>query len=78
MVSVVTSYTVVRSSVLIQDLICMGGLTILSSLTISLSLSVFNSFGYVVKGADFLSDIKEGDVITSAKVTQGAQNLKLP
>mmetsp|Transcript_32276 Transcript_32276/g.49073 ORF Transcript_32276/g.49073 Transcript_32276/m.49073 type:complete len:496 (-) Transcript_32276:73-1560(-) len=35
-------------------------------------------FGYVVKGADFLQDVKEGDIITSAKVTQGVNNLKLP
>jgi len=35
-------------------------------------------FGYVVKGADFLNDMKEGDIITSAKVTKGAENLKLP
>lgn len=35
-------------------------------------------FGYVVEGADFLRDIKEGDVIASAKVTSGAENLVLP
>jgi len=35
-------------------------------------------FGYVVEGADFLSDIKEGDVIVSAKVTQGIENLEQP
>jgi len=35
-------------------------------------------FGYVTKGANFLIDIKEGDIITSAKVTQGVENLKLP
>lgn len=35
-------------------------------------------FGYVTKGADFLADIKEGDIITSAKVTAGVQNLQLP
>lgn len=35
-------------------------------------------FGYVVEGADFLRDAKEGDVIVSAKVTQGAENLVLP
>ena len=35
-------------------------------------------FGYVVEGADFLSDIKEGDIIVSAKVTEGMNNLKLP
>lgn len=35
-------------------------------------------FGYVVEGADFLRDIREGDVIVSAKVTSGAENLVLP
>ena len=35
-------------------------------------------FGYVVEGNDFLTDIKEGDVITSAKVTSGLELLKLP
>ena len=35
-------------------------------------------FGYVVEGADFLTDIKEGDVIVSAKVTEGLENLELP
>jgi len=33
-------------------------------------------FGYVVEGADFLADIKEDDVIVSAKVTDGMQYLK--
>lgn len=35
-------------------------------------------FGYVVEGADFLRDIKEGDNIVSAKVTEGANNLVQP
>jgi len=35
-------------------------------------------FGYVVDGADFLRDIKEGDIITSAKVTSGLDTLVLP
>lgn len=35
-------------------------------------------FGYVVDGADFLSDIKEGDIIVSAKVTDGLKNLVRP
>jgi peptidylprolyl isomerase len=35
-------------------------------------------FGYVVEGADFLHDVKEGDVIVSAKVTEGADKLVLP
>ena len=36
------------------------------------------SFGYVVDGADYLSDIKEGDVIQYAKVIEGAENLVQP
>lgn len=35
-------------------------------------------FGYVVDGADFLSDIREGDVIVSAKVTDGLEYLVQP
>lgn len=35
-------------------------------------------FGYVVEGADFLRDTKEGDIIVSAKVTEGASNLVQP
>lgn len=35
-------------------------------------------FGYVVEGADFLRDVKEGDVIVSAKVTDGENLLMLP
>eukprot|EP00522_Entomoneis_paludosa_P017186 CAMPEP_0172444822 /NCGR_PEP_ID=MMETSP1065-20121228/4823_1 /TAXON_ID=265537 /ORGANISM="Amphiprora paludosa, Strain CCMP125" /LENGTH=466 /DNA_ID=CAMNT_0013195523 /DNA_START=107 /DNA_END=1507 /DNA_ORIENTATION=+ len=35
-------------------------------------------FGYVVEGSDFLQDIKEGDMIVSATLTSGAENLKLP
>ncbi len=35
-------------------------------------------FGYVVEGADFLHDVKEGDIIVSAKVTEGADKLSLP
>jgi peptidylprolyl isomerase len=38
----------------------------------------YYSFGYVVEGADFLSDIKEGDVIVSAKVTDGLEYLVQP
>jgi len=33
-------------------------------------------FGYVVEGADFLQDVKEGDIIVYAKVTDGLQYLK--
>ena len=36
------------------------------------------SFGYVVDGADFLQDVKEGDIIVSAKVVSGSENLVLP
>lgn len=35
-------------------------------------------FGYVVKGEEFLRDLKEEDIIISAKVTSGAQNLVQP
>lgn len=35
-------------------------------------------FGYVVEGADFLRDIKEDDIIVSAKVTDGLDKLILP
>lgn len=35
-------------------------------------------FGYVVEGEDFLRDIKEGDKIVSAKVTEGIENLVRP
>jgi peptidylprolyl isomerase len=35
-------------------------------------------FGYVVEGADFLSSIKEGDIIMSAKVSKGSENLVQP
>jgi peptidylprolyl isomerase len=35
-------------------------------------------FGYVIEGSDFLQDVKEGDVIVSAKVTEGLEYLKAP
>lgn len=35
-------------------------------------------FGYVTEGADFLQDIKEGDIIESAKVISGAEFLQQP
>ena len=38
----------------------------------------FQSFGYVIEGADFLGDLKEGDVIVSAKVTKGLEYLVQP
>lgn len=54
-------------------------------LCVVLTLSIYSfivlylcSFGYVVEGADFLTDIKEGDTIVSAKVTDGLNLLKQP
>lgn len=35
-------------------------------------------FGYVVEGADFLRDVKEGDIIKTAKVTSGLDLLQQP
>ena len=35
-------------------------------------------FGYTIDGARLLSDVKEGDVIVSAKVTSGLENLVMP
>lgn len=35
-------------------------------------------FGYVVEGADFLRDVKESDIIVSAKVIDGAERLVKP
>ncbi|MBD2436304.1 peptidylprolyl isomerase [Nostoc sp. FACHB-110] len=35
-------------------------------------------FGYVTQGFDVVNKIKQGDRIESAKVTQGAENLKVP
>lgn len=35
-------------------------------------------FGYVVEGADFLRDAKEGDIIVSTKITNGIENLVTP
>lgn len=36
------------------------------------------NFGYTVDGADFLADIKEGDIVTSAKITEGMELLERP
>ena len=33
-------------------------------------------FGYTVEGADFLKDIKEGDIIVSASVIEGKEHLQ--
>jgi len=38
----------------------------------------YSCFGYAIEGQRFLSDIKEGDVIVSAKVLDGAENLVPP
>ena len=38
----------------------------------------YANFGYTVEGADFLKDVKEGDVIVSAKVLTGMDNLVQP
>merc|ERR1712070_1032885 len=38
----------------------------------------YTCFGYTTKGARLLSDVKEGDVIVSAKVVSGYENLVLP
>ena len=38
----------------------------------------YTCFGYTTEGAKFLSDVKEGDVIVSAKVTKGLDNLVQP
>jgi len=35
-------------------------------------------FGYVIEGSDFLQDVREGDIIVSAKVTEGLEYLKDP
>ncbi|EOD17208.1 hypothetical protein EMIHUDRAFT_255975, partial [Emiliania huxleyi CCMP1516] len=35
-------------------------------------------FGYTVDGARLLSDVKEGDIIASARVSSGESNLVLP
>ena len=36
----------------------------------------YSCFGYVTKGAEFLKDIKQGDIISEAKVVSGGENLK--
>ena len=36
----------------------------------------YNCFGYTVEGQDLLKDVKEGDVVVSAKVVKGLENLK--
>ncbi len=38
----------------------------------------FAAFGYVTQGKEILEDIQQGDVIESAKVIQGAENLVVP
>lgn len=36
----------------------------------------YTTFGYAIEGAEFLRQVREGDVIVSAKVTSGLDNLK--
>jgi peptidylprolyl isomerase len=38
----------------------------------------YTVFGYLVEGKDVLGKLKEGDVIQSAKVVKGAENLVQP
>jgi cyclophilin family peptidyl-prolyl cis-trans isomerase len=38
----------------------------------------YTCFGYTVEGADLLKDVKEGDVVVSAKVTKGLEKLVRP
>ena len=38
----------------------------------------YSCFGYTTEGARFLSDLKEGDIIVSAKVIEGLGNLVPP
>ena len=38
----------------------------------------YSCFGYTTEGARFLSDLKEGDIIQSAKVIEGLDNLVQP
>ena len=36
----------------------------------------YSCFGYTTEGSEFLKDVREGDIIVSAKVTKGLENLK--
>jgi len=38
----------------------------------------YTNFGYVTKNAEFLRDLKEGDIIKSAKIISGKEGLVLP
>ena len=38
----------------------------------------YTCFGYTVQGAEFLTDLKEGDIIASAKVIEGGDRLVKP
>ena len=69
--------------VLLSIVLCFVPFVVTKKLWVSLYVLFYDSpkttsFGYVVKGADFLSAIQEGDIIVSAKVTEGAKNLVLP
>jgi cyclophilin family peptidyl-prolyl cis-trans isomerase len=35
----------------------------------------YSCFGYTIEGADLLKAVKEGDVVASAKVVKGIENL---
>lgn len=64
-------------------LVCNGGMRFFCVSPNHCLLTVKNhhylfSFGYVVEGSDLLADIKEGDTIVSAKVTDGLNLLKQP
>merc|ERR1712029_153197 len=39
---------------------------------------LYSCFGYVVEGEDFLRDLKEEDIIVSATILSGAENLVQP
>ena len=36
----------------------------------------YTNFGYTVDNAELLKDVREGDIVESAKVIDGLQNLK--
>ena len=44
----------------------------------STAVCFIGSFGYVVEGANFLADVKEDDVIVSAKVIDGVDRVVQP
>merc|ERR1719401_2722323 len=38
----------------------------------------YGTFGYTIEGQDFLRQVKEGDIITSVKILDGLDKLKMP